>query len=447
MKMKTNQFTTLLLLAVFTSAACSETAEDAPETHTGFGDELSIGDIQGLDDMKADGWGFATVCKPIPNLTPLNDPMITISLDGLSLHLVDRAGTYDEVFPIGVGQIDDDGESLTPVSTYRNDQLFYTRTDLPSTIDGSTASTARWAWNYSCRMWWTDDDGKKVPVFAGLPFIRLTGPRSNGYGIHGPVDRFSRSDGGTLRRGYVSHGCIRMEAADLVEVYALIAGKSVPVRIQQATERDQNDRAVDVDSRWIMSECQNDSDCSFQGGVCHQNEYSGRGFCTQPCSRYCPDRDGYPGTFCVADDQNPDAGMCVFQSSSLSNVCRRFDHFVQHRTTRFNQSWVRRNVCLPGSEGWIGDRCLDDADCESSYCHEIDGESAGVCSEACTRYCPDLDGHAGTFCVSSDPAAPQNGGMCVARCAGNDACGLGTTCESTSRHSQASVVRDACVPY
>jgi len=443
----TTRFTVFLSLASLTLTACGETTDEPPVTGERFGDELSIGDIEGLDDMKADGWGFATVCKPIPYLTPLNDPMITISLDGLSLHLVDRAGDYDEVFPIGVGQIDGDGESLTPVSTSRSDQLFHTRTDLAPVIDGNTASTARWAWNYSCRMWWTDDHGVKVPVFAGLPFIRLTGPRSSGYGIHGPIDRFSRSDGGTLRRGYVSHGCIRMEAADLVELYALIAGKSVPVRIQQATERDQNDRAIDIDDPWIMSECATDSDCAFEGGVCRENEYSGRSFCTQPCTRYCPDRDGYPSTFCVADSSSQNAGMCMFQSSSLSNGCRRLDHFDVQRVSRFGQSWVRRNVCLPGSEGWIGDRCLDDADCESSYCHALDDESAGVCSEACTRYCPDLDGHAGTFCVSSDPASPQNGGMCAARCANNDSCSMGTTCESSPRHGQPSVVRSACLPY
>ena len=428
-------------------AACGETASVDDEAATGIGDELSLGDIDGLDEIKADGWGFATQCKDIPYLEPLIDPMITISLDGLTLHLRDRAGDYDRVFAIGVGQTDELGESLTPVSTSRDDQLFYTRTDLESVEDGNTAARARWAWNYSCRMWWTDEDGQKVPVFAGLPFIRLTGPRTSGYGIHGPIDRFNRSDGGTLRRGYVSHGCIRMEAADLVEVYALIAGHRAPVRIQQATERDQNDRALDVEDRWMMSECQSDDDCDYDGGMCRTNPYSGRGFCTQACTRYCPDRAGYPGTFCVADDSATDTGMCVFQTSSLVNSCRRFDHFVEQRTGRRGQPGVQRTVCLPGSEGWIGDRCLGDTDCESGYCHELEGETAGMCSEACNRYCPDLAGHASTFCVSSDPNAPENGGMCVARCAGNDACGLGTTCESTSRHSQASVVRDACVPY
>ncbi len=208
--------TTILVLA--SAGACGELTESGPEAPPATYEELHVGPVEGMEDIKADGnWGYATECKPIPDLTPLIDPEIVISLDGLSLHLVDRAGTYNEVFPIGVGQIED-GESLTPVSTGLAEGVFHTRTDLQGQDDGATPETARWSWNYRCRFWWTDDDGDKVPVFAGLPFIRLVGPPSAGYGIHGPIDRFYSPTGGQLRRGYVSHGCIRMEAADLVEV-------------------------------------------------------------------------------------------------------------------------------------------------------------------------------------------------------------------------------------
>ena len=440
----------LVLLITVLLGACAETLPGPSGDDTdpyAAGDELPLGEIE-IEDGKADSWGYATQCKAIPDLEPLNDPYVTISLDGLSLHLVDRAGTYDRVFPIGAGQIEE-GESLTPVSTDRSGALFFTRTDLPGVADGATPQTARWSWNYNCRFWWTDEDGRKVPVFAGLPFIRLTGASSNGYGIHGPVDYYTRSDGGRLRRGFVSHGCIRMEPADLVELYARIAGHRTPVRVQRAIERRSDDRAVDVDDPWIMSECRTDADCVFDGGTCRQNPYSGRGFCTQSCTRYCPDRFGYPTTFCVADTDNADRGMCVLQNSSLANGCRRFDHFeTRTRVSRFGQSSVRRDVCLPGTDGWMGDRCLADDDCISEYCHEVEGESAGICSEACNRYCPDLDGgYAGTFCVDADPNAPGNGGMCVNRCSSNDDCALGSTCESSERHSQSWVVRDACIPY
>lgn len=425
--------------------ACTTIEEDDTAAEPFVGDELPVGDIEGLQEIKADGWGYATVCKPIPYLEPLTDPAITISLDGLTLRLYDRAGDYDRTFPVGVGQIED-AESLTPDSLYRSDGVFYTRTDLAPTIDGNTPSTARWGWNYSCRMWWTDEQGNQIPVFAGLPFIRLQGPSSTGYGIHGPVDQFNRSNGGNLRRGYVSHGCVRMEAADLVEVYALIQGHSAPVRIQQAIERRPDDRAVDTPDSWLLRECRADQDCA-EGLHCEPNPYSGRGFCTQYCDAYCPDRSGAPTTFCVDNPNGGQRGICMYRALDFNNHCRSYDHSVEVAAVpRFSQPWIKRNTCLPGTEGWIGDRCLSDRECLTGVCSAVDGGPEGICSEPCSRYCPDkAGGYAVTFCID-DPDTPVNG-MCTARCDNNDDCAMGTTCESAPRHSQASMVRNACVPY
>ena len=58
------------------------------------------------------------------------------------------------------------------------------------------------------------------------------------YAIHGPIDNYRAANGGNLRRGYVSHGCVRMAAADVLEVYARIKGvASVPVHVQREPER------------------------------------------------------------------------------------------------------------------------------------------------------------------------------------------------------------------
>src|SRR6185436_8911351 len=87
-------------------AACSGSPDgDLPPDGVGAAD-LRLGDVS-ADDMKADGqWGAALTCKTIPNLPALPNPKITISLDGLTLHLTDASVGYDKVFPIGVGQID-----------------------------------------------------------------------------------------------------------------------------------------------------------------------------------------------------------------------------------------------------------------------------------------------------------------------------------------------------
>lgn len=430
-----------LLLVPSLLVACDDAADtEAPEGYSDLGLGL-------VDDLKADGnWGAATTCKPIPALPPLNDPMIVISLDGLTLHLFDRQGTYDRVFPIGPGAIDK-GKSLTPVSTHLPTGVFYTRTEMPQGVDGPTPSQAVWSWNHRCRMWWKDEAGRSIPVFAGLPFIRLEGPPTLGYGIHGPIDSYPQANGGKLRRGYVSHGCVRMESADLVEVYALIQGHRTPVRVQQAVER-VDDVAVDIEAKWIGQECAVDADCNFAGGFCHANAYSGRGFCSARCTSTCADRAGYPGTFCVADPSDATKGMCVAKSMLVDNHCRRYDHFTARTgVQRFKQPSVKADVCLPGSEGWVGDRCLASADCTTRVCAPVDEGDVGVCTQACSRACPDKANYAGTFCVEASEDSGLSDGMCVAQCFSNDDCAIGTTCEVEVRNGQPSVSRKVCLPY
>ena len=446
--MLSRRFLTVLALLPFASASAAGCDDaEAPPVDPVTGEpfeELPVGEVEGA---KEDGaWGAATTCKAIPVLPVLADPEIVVSLEGLTLHLRDRAGSYDKVFPIGPGAIKD-GLSLTPVSTNLPTGTFTTRTDLAPVSDGPTPAQAAWGWNYKCRMWWTNETNEKSPVFAGLPFIRLQGPASSAYGIHGPIDNYTLPSGGKLRRGFVSHGCVRMEAADLVEVYARIAGKKVPVRVQKAVERRDDGRAVDVPVPWVMSECSSDADCGFQGGFCKANAYSGRGFCTTRCNRYCTDKAGFPPTFCVADPTVAGQGLCVAQPQLWTDGCRRYDGFVSKRAPRFGQTSTIKDACVPGSEGWIGDRCLAAGDCLARQCVAA-GDGAKICTEPCTRYCPDKNAsYASTFCVAADPATGLTGGMCTAQCFSNDDCPLGTTCEDEVRFGQASVVRKACLPY
>ncbi len=309
-------------------------------------EDLPLGDLDD-GDMKADGWGAATTCKEIPDLPLLADPAITISIDGLTLHLTDRAGDYDAVFPVGVGDI-----NLTQGETTYNES----RSMFPPLADGTSDFAIKTTDTYNfnpCRIWWTDSaTGDQVPVFAGLPFLRWRGA----YGIHGPITNYRAANGGVLKRGYVSHGCIRMEAADIVEVYARVRGVTrVPVRVQREPERDVAGARVDVPDRWIGAECYADADCPFEGGFCAANAYGGRGFCTKQCTSYCPDREYRPETFCVTDPDDTERGICTIKETSLNHECRPQDHFVAVEQSRFSQPWKAARVCMPGSRGWIGD--------------------------------------------------------------------------------------------
>lgn len=427
-----------LTLALVLLAACAdEEAEEVAQS----ADELGIG---GIDDLKSDGgWGPALECKPIPALDPLPNPKLVISLDGLTAHLTDETTGFDKVYPIGPGSIEK-GVSLTPTSEKAPGGVFYARLDQPSVADNANG-TMPWAYSYSCRRWWKDPDtGKNIPVFAGMPFIRLEGAPTLAYALHGPIDSYTLPSGGKLRRGYVSHGCVRMESADIVELYALMKGRKVPVKVQKAVERIEG-VAVDVPQRWLLSECATDTDCNYAGGLCKQNPYTGRGYCTSYCNKYCGfDKFGYPVSFCVTDPEDDTKGICTLKAEALNNGCARYPGIMKHTgEPRFGQGSVKADVCLPGTAGWIGDPCFTNLDCGLSkgLC-ELAGATEGKpgrCTIPCTKSCPDKPGYPTTFCV----AGPAGTGQCVSKCTAD--CGAGTCTANVPRFNQPSVTASVCL--
>jgi hypothetical protein len=394
--------------------------------------DLPIGD-QLADDLKDDGvWGAALTCKTAPSLPGLSRPHITVSLEGLTLHLVDEDTGFDKVFPVGVGAIDPDetsasfGESLTYAAIQSSGNDFAIT---PSSIQ-------------TCKTWWTDPDtGKRQPVFAGLPFLSWDGP----YAIHGPIDNFRAPNGGNLRRGFVSHGCVRMEAADVLEVYARIKGVSrIPVHVQREPERDTDGRRVDVAAPWVGAEGASDGDCGYTGGFCKQNRYSDRGFCSARCTSTCADRAGYPSTFCVADPDDATLGICVPKMIAQDQDCRPYDHLVARTLKRFHQT-VQASVCVPGSPGWVGDHCFADADCDNGTHCAGAGDTPGVCTESCARYCTDEPGWPTTFCADDATL----GQTCLRECtpASNASeCPADSDCTARSRVGDPGTQKFVCVP-
>ncbi|MBM4371747.1 MAG: L,D-transpeptidase [Deltaproteobacteria bacterium] len=434
-----------LLLTVLLTVipACGEDPGPAPQEEPEV-EELGIGEV---DDLKADGgWGAALTCKPIPALPVLAQPEIVVSLDGLTLRLVDKATGFEKVFPIGPGKIEN-GKSLTPTSLLKPGMNFFLRLDTPVGQESTSPSYAPWAYSYSCKFWWPDPaTGKKIPVFAGLPFMRLEGAPTLGYAIHGPIDSYTLPSGGRLTRGYVSHGCIRMESEDVLELYSRCLGRKVPVRIQQSVERRADGTAVDTPSKWFLAECTSDADCAFTGGVCRSNFYGGHGLCTRACTSTCPDLQGQPVSFCVEDPEDDGKGICTLKGTSLNNWCQRYPGLsLVKGEPRLGQPTVKADVCLPGSDGWIGAACFSDLDCAPAgmTCHLADSseDRPGFCTLPCSKYCPDLAGQPGTFCVEGDP-----GGECVQKCILPDDCPFGYECEpGVPRFNQPSVTASVCL--
>lgn len=422
--------TAILLLSGLAACAAADDANLPDDDEAGEAD-LPLGELGG-DDGKADGvWGAALTCKPAPNLPVLAHPEIIISLDGQTLHLIDRSAGFDKVFPVGVGAMDTVATSLTS-----GESLSY----YPLAAYGKQDFTIKPSGVTPCKIWWTDpDSGQKLPVFAGLPFLSWSGS----YGIHGPIDNYRAANGGDLRRGYVSHGCIRMAGADVLEVYARTKGlASIPVHVQREPERLASGVKVDVAQKWIGAECSADADCNFTGGTCKRNAFGGRGFCTAKCTAYCNDKPGAPATFCVADPDAPGQGMCVNKESAQNAQCRNQDHFVAKTLSRFSQASVTARVCAPGSRGWVGDRCVAASDCGM-------GTSCvnGTCTMSCDKYCSDAPGYADTFCVND--ATLGTGGHCARTCTPSSnasECAGGMVCQTESRNGQPSVSKNVCLP-
>lgn len=92
-------------------------------------------------------------------------------------------------------------------------------------------------------------------------------------------------------------------------------------------------------------------------------------------------------------------------------------------------------------DGWIGGACADEDACGGGIC--LAGQPAGLCSEACERYCPDRAGRPSTFCVD---LGFDNGGICVAQCADDADCRDGYACVDAARYKDEATRRTVCLP-
>ncbi len=108
--------------------------------------------------------------------------------------------------------------------------------------------------------------------------------------------------------------------------------------------------------------------------------------------------------------------------------------------------------CLPPQalQGFIGSPCSSDLDCpyDQGFClPDTAGYPQGTCSQACTRLCPDQDGHPVTFCIA-DPDNTR--GICVSRCDTelypDQGCRAEYQCLPWRRNTEAGSVRNTCVP-
>ena len=167
-----------------------------------------------MDDGKSDAPRYA-IPTDLPQLVA---PEIIVSLDGLTVHLFDRETGFQAVYPAGVGTKNSRGVSITPAGHFRTGA---------NTADG----------------WWFVPRRTVPEYFGGFPFLRIDAKNhvgANTYALHGPITD-------ELIRGYVSHGCIRMRANDIIRLFWMVKKfPQIPVTIQREVERDAAGNRVDV---------------------------------------------------------------------------------------------------------------------------------------------------------------------------------------------------------
>ena len=124
------------------------------------------------------------------------------------------------------------------------------------------------------------------------------------------------------------------------------------VRIDDATVFPKLNGAAPAPTVWIGSPCKVDGDCSFdKTGYCLKATGAESGVCSIPCEGYCPDKDGFAGTFCATVGGDTPSGTCAQKSETENDAGAKLagtkattvDRFVGASTAKP----ATAEVCLP----------------------------------------------------------------------------------------------------
>lgn len=118
---------------------------------------------------------------------------------------------------------------------------------------------------------------------------------------------------------------------------------------------------------FIGGPCATAADCGYDDAVCVTGGGFTGGTCTQACDLLCPDREGEPITFCVADGELPDDARGLGDGACLSRCdfgaypdggCR--DGYACVERHRANQPETTQLVCLPEGDAPPLPDCLQE---------------------------------------------------------------------------------------
>jgi hypothetical protein len=117
---------------------------------------------------------------------------------------------------------------------------------------------------------------------------------------------------------------------------------------------------------WIGSPCASEDDCDYEDAVCIAGAPDG--MCSLACERYCPDRDGFPMTFCVDEASLPPEASGFVEGACFSRCdygifpgtgcregygCVRMPRAGEPDTLHFACVWGRESDPLTECQGML----------------------------------------------------------------------------------------------
>jgi hypothetical protein len=104
------------------------------------------------------------------------------------------------------------------------------------------------------------------------------------------------------------------------------------------------------------------------------------------------------------------------------------------------------------NKGWIGGSCKTDEQCDfaGGFCAPGPDGFTGMCSQACTKFCPDKADQVVTFCVDGKNIQVDDPpGTCAAKCSMQKSptgCRPGYVCVNLPRYNEPGTTAETCVP-
>lgn len=112
---------------------------------------------------------------------------------------------------------------------------------------------------------------------------------------------------------------------------------------------------------FVGGPCEIDDDCRYDGASCLTQGLQG-GLCTLPCDRLCPDREGYPVTFCADANELPASAVELIEGGCVSRCNTGFFQDTGCRygygcvvVERHDEPQTRTYACLPNRKSELTD--------------------------------------------------------------------------------------------